>query len=66
MPEVESRTKGSRPRPRTLKKTRPRIALPTTDPLEAKDRNARGQGQRPRAQAASVLQKKKRLIKNFF
>ena len=30
-------TKKTRPRPRT--------ALPRTDPLEAKDRNARGQGQ---------------------
>ena len=34
--EVESRTQGSRPRPRT--------AFPRTDPLEAKNRNARGQG----------------------
>ena len=37
MTEVASRTLGSRPRPRT--------ALPRTDPIEAKDRNARGPGQ---------------------
>ena len=35
--------KNPRPRPRT--------ALPRTDPLEAKDRNARGQGQGPQTQA---------------
>ena len=29
---------------------RPRTAFPRTDPLEAKDRNARGQGQGPRTQ----------------
>ena len=45
----------------------PRTAFPRTDSLEAKDRNARGQGQRPRTKdtGASVLQKKKRL-QNFF
>ena len=36
LPEVESRTQGSRPR----------TALPRTAPLEAKDKNARGQGER--------------------
>ena len=35
-----------------------------TDPLKAKDRNARGQGERPRTHAASVLQKKSH--QNFF
>ena len=50
--EVESRTQGSRPRPRT--------AFRRTDTLEAKDRNARGQG--PRTQAKK---KKKGLHKNF-
>ena len=30
---------------------RPRTALPGTDPLEAKDRYARGQGPEPRTQA---------------
>ena len=53
-PEVESRTQGSRPRPRT--------AFPRTDALEAKDRNARGQGQGPRTQSASALQKKKKKV----
>ena len=41
----------------------PRTALPRTDPLEPKDRNARGQGPRTHA-GASVLQKK--VFKNFF
>ena len=49
-------TQGSRPRPRT--------AFPRTEPLEAKDKNARGQGQGPRTQA-QVLSKKKDLHKNF-
>ena len=35
-------------------------ALPRTDPLEAKDRNDRGQGHGPRIQA-QVLSKKKDL-----
>ena len=39
-------------------------AFPRTDTLEAKDRNARGQGQGPRTQA-QVLSKKKGLHKNF-
>ena len=52
---VESRTQGSRPTPiRTQKKnSRPRTALPRTDPLEAKDRNARGQGPRTQVQVFS-------------
>ena len=41
-------------------KKNPRTALPGTDPLEAKDRNARGQDT-----SASALQKKKGLHKNF-
>ena len=49
----------------TQKNPRPRTAFPRTDPLEAKDRNARGQGQRPRAQA-QVFFKKKKVFKNFF
>ena len=48
--------KNPRPRPRT--------AFPRTDTLEAKDSNARGQGQGPRTQA-QVLSKKKGLYKNF-
>ena len=54
---MESRTQGSRPRPR------PRTAFPRTDTLEAKDRNARGQG--PRTQALVLSKKKKALHKNF-
>ena len=46
------------------KNPRPRTALPRTNPLEVKDRNARGQGQGPRTQA-QVLSKKKGLHKNF-
>ena len=53
---VESRTHGSRPRPRT--------ALPRTDTLEAKDRNTRGQGQGPRKQT-QMCPKKKGLKKIF-
>ena len=70
IPEVESRTQGSRPRPRTQKnpRPRPRTAFPRTDTLEAKDRNARGQGQGPRTQSASALpkKKKKRSSQKFF
>ena len=42
-----------------------RTALPRTDPLEAMDRNARGQGQGPRTQA-QVFSNKKRSSNNFF
>ena len=56
LPEVESRTQGSRPR--TQKNPRPRTAFPRTDTLEAKDRNARGQGQIPRTQAQAFSKKK--------
>ena len=48
------------------KNPRPRTAFPRTDTLEAKDRNARGQGQGPRTQGASALQKKKRSSQKFF
>ena len=62
--EVESRTQGSRPRPRIQKnpRPRPRTALPKTDPLEAKDSNARGQGPRTQAQVFS----KKKVFKKIF
>ena len=50
--------KNPRPRPR------PRTAFPRTEPLEAKDRNARGQGQGPRTQP-QVFSKKKGLQKSF-
>ena len=59
---MESRTQDSRPRPRTQKNPRPRTAFPRTDTLEAKDRNARGQGPRTQAQ---VLSKKKVFTKIF-
>ena len=65
LPEVESRTQGLRPRtqknprPRTQKNPRPRTTFPRTDPLEAKDRNARGQGQGPRTQPQVFSKKKK-------
>ena len=61
---MESRTQGSRPRPRTQKNPRPRTAFPRTDTLEAKDRNARGQG--PRTQARVLSKKKKRSSQKFF
>ena len=47
------------------KNPRPRTAFPRTDTLEAKDRNARGQGQGPRTQAQVLSKKKKGLHKNF-
>ena len=66
IPEVESRTQGSRPTPRTQKNPRPRTAFPRTDTLKAKDRNAQGQGQGPRTQAQVLSRKKiKGLHKNF-
>ena len=60
--EVELRTQGSRPRPRTQKnpRPRPRTAFPRTDTLEAKDRNARGQGLGPMTQAQVLSKKKKK------
>ena len=72
--EVESRTQGSRPRtqknPRP--KPRPRTALPRTDSLEAKDRNAWGQGPWTQMQVFSKKKffsgdlQKKRSSKIFF
>ena len=79
--EVESRTQGSRPRPRTQKKSEAKDSLsedrhsrgqvqecsrPRTGMLEAKDRNARGQGQGPRTQAQVLSKKKKRSSQKFF
>ena len=62
-PEVESRTQGSRPRTQKKSEAKARTALLRTDPLEAKDKNARGQGPRTQAQ---VLSKKKKVFKIFF
>ena len=54
----------------TQKNPRPRLrtAFLRTEPLEAKDRNARGQGQGPRtqAQAFSKKKKKKKSLQNIF
>ena len=60
---MESRTQGSRSRPRIQKKSVAKDSLPRTDLLEAKDspfedRPSRGQGQEPRTQRGSDLQKK--------
>ena len=44
------------------KNPRPRTAFPRTDPLKAKDRNARGQGPKTQPQ---VFSKKKSLQKSF-
>ena len=63
MAEVESRTQGLRPRPRTQKKSEAKDSL-------FEDRHSRGQGQecsRPRTKntSTSALQKKKGLHKHF-
>ena len=55
---MESRTQ-KKPRPR------PRTALLRTDPFEAKDRNAGGQGQGPRTQP-QMFSKKNKVFKFFF
>ena len=62
--EVELRTQRSRPRSRTQKnpRPRPRTAFPRTEPLEAKDRNARGQCQGHSRKCSA----KKRSSKKFF
>ena len=64
-PEVESRTQGSRPKPRTQKKSDAKDSL-------SEDRHSRGQGQecsRPRPKtkdtSACALQKKKIFTKIF-
>ena len=57
---MESRTQGSRPRTQT--KSKAKDSPSEADPLEAKDRNARGLG---KDTSASALQKIK-VFKNFF
>ena len=52
--------KNPRPKPR------PRTAFPRTDTLEAKDRNARGQGQAPRTQAQVLSKTKKKVFTKIF
>ena len=58
----DTRTNGSRPRPRKQKNPRPRTAVPRTDTLEAKDRNAQGQD---KGHKRKCSQKKKGLQKFF-
>ena len=57
---LEAKAKDTKKNPRP----RPRTAFPRTESLEAKDRNARGQGQGPRTQP-QVFSKKKGLQKSF-
>ena len=62
---IRGGVEGTRPyKAKDTKNPTPRTVLPRTDPLEAKDRNARGQDQGPRIQA-QVLSKKK-VFKIFF
>ena len=58
-------TQGSRPRTQKNPRPRPRTAFLSTDPLEAKDRNARGQGQVPRTQPQVFSKKKKFFSSNL-
>ena len=60
---VEDTRLEAKAKVRTKKNPRPRTAFPRTDTLEAKNRNARGQG--PRTQAQVLSKKKKGLHKNF-
>ena len=59
IPEVESRTQGSRPRPRPRTQKKSEAKAKAKDSL-SEDRHSRGQGQGPRTQSASALQKKKK------
>ena len=60
--------RGHKPRGQgqNTKNPRPRTAFPRTDPLKAKDRNARGQGQGPRTQALVFSKEKKKVFKKLF
>ena len=58
----KARGQGHQKNPRP----RPRTAFPRTDTLEAKDRNARGQGQGPRTQAQVLSNKKKKIFTKIF
>ena len=55
LPEVESRTQGSRPRTKQNPRSRPINDFPRTDPLETKDRNAQGHN-------AQVFSKEKKVF----
>ena len=48
-PKVRGQGQGHKKNPR------PRTAFPRTEPVEAKDRNARDQGQGPRTQAQAFF-----------
>ena len=62
---LEAKAKDTKkPKAKDTKNPRPRTAFPRTDTLEAKDRNARGQGQGPRTQTQAFS--KKRSSKFFF
>ena len=58
------KTRGQGPRTQKNPRPRPRTAFPRTEPLEAKDRIAQGQG--PRTPAQAIFQKKKKVFKNIF
>ena len=65
---VEHKARGQGQGHKKNPRPRPRTAFPRTEPLEAKDRTSRGQGQqcsRPRTQAQAFSQKK-RVFKIFF
>ena len=58
-PKARGQGHKKNPRPRLM------TALPRTDSLEAKDRNARGQGKGPRTQG-QVFSKRKKVFKQIF
>ena len=59
---LEAKAKDTKKNPRP----RPRTAFPRTDTLEAKDRNARGQGPRTQAQVLSKKKKKEKGLHKIF
>ena len=59
-------TRGGVEDTRLEAKARPRTAFPRTDPLEAKDRNARGQGQELRTQPQVFSKTKKKGLQKSF
>ena len=64
LPEVELRTQGSRPRPRTQKISRPR---PRTDPFEAKAKNQEHRRKcSPKKKSSKIFFRRKRSSKIFF
>ena len=63
LPEVESRTQGSRPRPRP--RTQKKSEAKAKDSL-SEDRHSRGQGQGPRTQSQVLSKKKKKVFTKIF